>query len=77
MGAMDLMLNTALKNFDFSKLLNTPQVQEGLALARSVVADFATIKNNQAEIIARLDRLEKANNYKSADLEPLIGGHEL
>jgi hypothetical protein len=56
----ETMLNSMLKNLDFSKLLALPQIAEMLGLARKISADFAAIKSLQIEINSKLDKIAPA-----------------
>lgn len=58
MSLAETMANSFLKSLDIGKLLATPQVSEVLTALRTIVADFAAIKENQAIMRAQLDSIQ-------------------
>lgn len=64
MSMLENFLGPFLRNLPVDKIMATPQVQEMQAMAKSVAADFATIKLQNAAILAKLDQLTRDDDLR-------------
>ena len=55
---LELFAQTMLKSLDVSAIMSRPDVVELLTQVKQAAADFAAIRAQNAEILARLDRLQ-------------------
>lgn len=55
---LELFAQTMLKSLDVSAIMSRPDVVELLAQVKQASDDFAVIRAQNAEILARLDRLQ-------------------
>jgi len=70
MSMQEIVINAMMKNLDIPKILenaaNMPQIKELLTTAIQIRESFDLIKNQNMEILARLDKINSAPDIYNA-----------